>query len=189
MTTPLSAAQGGTGNKNNSATSLTTSRTFITNLGSTDAAEFNGTNNNIHGVTGTLPIANGGTGGSTLAAAQSSLGIVAGAFSPESVSNVPWSVPTMQNGWSISQPTVVRTGYRKVLGMLQLAINLTAGDVTDGKTIFTLPVGYRPSHIYSIPGMTGVGRIDVNPDGTVTTQANSFIGSGTLRVYCLLPLE
>ena len=41
---------------------MTTSRDFLTNLASTAAAGFNGSANNTHGVTGTLPVANGGTG-------------------------------------------------------------------------------------------------------------------------------
>lgn len=194
LTTPLSAAQGGTGNKNNSATSLTTSRTFITNLASTTAAGFNGTDNNSHGVTGTLPIANGGTGGSTLAAAQSSLGIVADAFSPASVSNVPWSVPTMQNGFSITLPTKIRTGYRKVLGMLQLCLNVSAdGAKNDGTIITILPAGYRPAIIHSVLcAVLGVdingARVDINPNGEVTCQG--YNGSTReVRFQVMIPLE
>lgn len=48
-----------------SADTLTTSRTFQTNLASTSAVGFNGSANNVHGVTGTLPVANGGTGATT----------------------------------------------------------------------------------------------------------------------------
>jgi hypothetical protein len=48
------------------ATALQTSRTFRTNLASTSTASFNGTANVTPGVTGTLPVANGGTGATTL---------------------------------------------------------------------------------------------------------------------------
>jgi len=51
-----------------SAATLTTSRDFLTNLASTSAAGFNGSANNTHGVTGTLPVANGGTGATTFTA-------------------------------------------------------------------------------------------------------------------------
>jgi hypothetical protein len=44
------------------ATTLQTARTIQTNLGSTAAASFNGSANITPGVTGTLPVANGGTG-------------------------------------------------------------------------------------------------------------------------------
>jgi hypothetical protein len=57
----LPVTQGGTGNTNGTVGQLTTARTFVTNLASTTAASFNGTANNSHGVTGILPISNGGT--------------------------------------------------------------------------------------------------------------------------------
>lgn len=50
-----------------SATKLATGRTFRTNLASTSTASFDGTANVTPGVTGILPVANGGTGNSTSA--------------------------------------------------------------------------------------------------------------------------
>ena len=47
------------------ATKLATSRTIRTNLASTSSSSFNGTANITPGVTGILPVANGGTGSST----------------------------------------------------------------------------------------------------------------------------
>ena len=47
------------------ATKLATARTIKTNLGSTTAASFDGTGNVTPGVSGTLPVANGGTGKTT----------------------------------------------------------------------------------------------------------------------------
>jgi len=49
-------------NTTGSAATLTTSRTFQTNLASTSTASFNGSANVTPGVTGTLAVANGGTG-------------------------------------------------------------------------------------------------------------------------------
>lgn len=81
LTTPLSQAQGGTGNINGdtagnsaSATKLATARTFQTNLSSTSNASFDGTANVTPGVTGTLPLANGGTGATAAPAARTALG-------------------------------------------------------------------------------------------------------------------
>lgn len=48
-----------------SATKLATARTFRTNLASTSAPSFDGTANCTPGVSGVLPIANGGTGSSS----------------------------------------------------------------------------------------------------------------------------
>ena len=56
------------------ATQLATARTFRTNLGSTNTASFNGTANVTPGVTGTLGLANGGTGATTAAAGRANLG-------------------------------------------------------------------------------------------------------------------
>lgn len=59
------------------ATKLKTARTIRTNLGSTSAASFDGTANITPGVTGTLPIGNGGTGATTAEAALTKLGAMA----------------------------------------------------------------------------------------------------------------
>ena len=56
------------------ATKLATARTIRTNLASTSAASFDGSGNITPGVTGTLPIANGGTGATTASAARNNLG-------------------------------------------------------------------------------------------------------------------
>lgn len=74
LTTPLSTANGGTGNANGTVARLTTPRSFQTNLGSTTAITFDGTANVSPGVTGILPIANGGTGASTGSNALINLG-------------------------------------------------------------------------------------------------------------------
>jgi hypothetical protein len=59
-------------NTTGSAATLTTARTIQTNLASTSSASFNGSANITPGVTGTLPIANGGTGQTTAQAAMNS---------------------------------------------------------------------------------------------------------------------
>lgn len=58
------------------ATKLKTARTIRTNLASTSSASFDGSANINPGVTGTLPIANGGTGATTAADACANLGAV-----------------------------------------------------------------------------------------------------------------
>lgn len=55
------------------AVKLQTGRTIRTNLGSTSAATFDGSANITPGVTGTLSVANGGTGGTTKTAAITNL--------------------------------------------------------------------------------------------------------------------
>lgn len=61
-----------------SATKLATARTIRTNLASTSTASFNGTDNVTPGVTGILPVANGGTGQNSLAKLAAQLGTAAG---------------------------------------------------------------------------------------------------------------
>ncbi len=58
-----------------SATKLVTSRSLTVDLGSTTAANFDGTSDASIGVSGELPIENGGTGASTQAGARSALGV------------------------------------------------------------------------------------------------------------------
>lgn len=58
----------------NTATQLATARTITANLASSTAGSFDGSANITVGVTGTLPIANGGTGATTAAAARTALG-------------------------------------------------------------------------------------------------------------------
>ena len=56
------------------ATKLATARTITANLASSTAGRFDGSANITVGVTGTLPIAKGGTGATTAAAARTALG-------------------------------------------------------------------------------------------------------------------
>lgn len=58
----------------NTATKLATARTITANLASSTAGSFDGSANITVGVTGTLPIANGGTGSTTADAARTALG-------------------------------------------------------------------------------------------------------------------
>lgn len=69
------AATATTATSASTASSLATARTIRTNLASTATASFNGTANIAPGVTGTLPVANGGTGATSAAAARTALGI------------------------------------------------------------------------------------------------------------------
>lgn len=112
--------------------------------------------------------------------------------------NTPWITPTMINDWSISGANLVRTGYRKVNGMVQLTLNVgTNRSHPDGQALLVLPVGFRPAFIMSFMNMVERGQpgregffsgIDINPDGTVTSQG--FTGSARyLRVHVMFPLE
>lgn len=156
--------------------SLTDAPTARTNLGFVD---------------GKLPLSLGGTGGKTLTEAQSSLGIKADAYTPAD-NTAGWITPTGANGWSVGS-TVVRTGYRKVMGKVQLSLNMTAnGAKADGTTMFTLPAGYVPTTIISVSSavsdLTTANRAEIQPDGRVVCQG--YNGSQrNLRLYIEYPVE
>lgn len=65
------------------ATKLAASKTVQVNLASTSAADFDGSANITPGVTGILPIANGGTGAATAEEALTALGAAAADHSHE----------------------------------------------------------------------------------------------------------
>lgn len=80
ITGAIPIVNGGTGNTSGlaaTATKLATARTVQTNLASAAAVSFDGSANVTPGVTGTLPIANGGTGAATAANVLTNLGITA----------------------------------------------------------------------------------------------------------------
>ena len=92
-----------------SAEKLATGRTIRTNLGSTSTASFDGTEDVTPGVTGTLPVSNGGTGATDVATAQSNLGIVP-------MNDIPnlyiWGKYTGNpSGYSLGTPTATWVGY------------------------------------------------------------------------------
>lgn len=69
---PKYAGSSSAGGSATSAVKLQNARTIQTNLASTSSASFDGTANVTPGVTGTLPVANGGTGQTTLNAGMNS---------------------------------------------------------------------------------------------------------------------
>lgn len=80
LTTPLSKAQGGTGNTTgaaDSAAQLATARALVVDLTSTTPASFDGTSDATLGATGSLPITKGGTGAGDSATARANLGVAA----------------------------------------------------------------------------------------------------------------
>jgi len=89
-------------NTTGSAATLTTSRTFQTNLASTSTASFNGSANVTPGVTGTLPVANGGTNTTTLTANKIMVGNgTSGVLTP---TNLHWDNTNSRLGIGTSTP-------------------------------------------------------------------------------------
>jgi len=93
------------------ATKLATARSVRTNLASTAAANFNGTANITPGVSGILPVANGGTGVNSIANLKTALGITpTSAVPPEYPSQVSYlSVNDEFGRWAEDTWKVVAT--------------------------------------------------------------------------------
>lgn len=140
----------------NSATKLATSRTIRTNLGSTSTASFDGTGNVTPGVTGTLPIANGGTGATTAADVRTNLEVA-------SIAELPnlyiWKVYTSEPGG----------GYT-----LENATTLDLGS-SNGQNSTTT---YEYANAISTDDQ---GNIVFVKDGSVSIAYNNMSGVETLR--------
>lgn len=103
LTTPLSIGQGGTGNTTGlaaSATKLQTARALSVDLGSTSPATFDGTADTSPGVTGILPVSNGGTGADSASAARTALGAAASGVNTD-ITSITGSAATLTTPRSI----------------------------------------------------------------------------------------
>ena len=170
----MAISQGGTGNTTGlaaSATKLATGRTIQTSLASTTASTFDGTAAITPGVTGTLGVANGGTGNTTGVATNVS-GTVAiangGTGNTTGVAtNVSGTVALANGGTGATTATTARTN----LGAAATSHTHAATDITSGTlSASVMPAGYLPS---------SAGTVDVAPTTAATT--NSSQGSVTLN--------
>lgn len=135
-------ANGGTASK---ANTLSTARTIQTNLESTSSESFDGSKNVTPGVTGTLPIANGGTGATTASAALTALGAAASSHTHSAYVN--------QNAFSnvvVGSTTVAADTATDTLTLVGNNVTLTPDTTNDKITIgitkanVTSALGYTP---------------------------------------------
>lgn len=111
------------------------------------------------------PVANGGTGSTTAAAARSALGVAFNA----------WANLTLQNSWTVISGR--RAAYRSFLDMVQVELQISGGTATDSTVLATLPVGFRPAFPLTVPvasppntalSTTVSGpRVTIATDGTI----------------------
>jgi len=90
-----------------------------------------------------------------------------------------WIVPAFMNGWINFNTTHNPAGYFKdSLGIVHLRGLVKNG--TNNTTIFTLPVGYRPSNrelqaVQTNLDTNTIGRVDILADGQVTVVSGSNV--------------
>ena len=206
-----------------SAASLTTSRSIAATGDAAWTVNFNGTANVTAAITlasvgaagtygsvttdakgrvtaGTVatPIANGGTGQTTQAAALTALlggaplSIAEGGTGLNAQSFADFS---LQNSWVVISSR--RAAYRKVMDNVQIEMQIVSGTATDGTLLATLPVGFRPSSLISIPVSSGPNatpsssvngpRVSIATDGQITCL-NCSSGTG-IAFVALIPLN
>lgn len=150
-------------NTTGSAATLTTSRTFQTDLASTSAVSFNGSANITPGVTGTLPIANGGTGATDAATARTNLGLGTSATLNEVVVSDASGQTTSGTSYvdmtGISTTLAANTMYAVDLYVLAESSN-TSGGLS-----------------FSLNGSTSATYVGIQYHG-VQASGNLFISSG-----------
>jgi hypothetical protein len=155
-----------------SAATLTTARTIQTNLASTSAASFNGSANITPGVTGTLAVANGGTGQTTYTDGQLLIGNTTGntltkstltAGSGISITNGAGSITIAASGGGGTVTSVSGTGTVNGLtltGTVTTSGSLTLGGTLSGVSLTSAVTGTLPL----ANGGTGAALTDPNAD-------------------------
>lgn len=146
------------------ATRLATARTIRTNLASTYAVAFDGSASITTGVTGTLPIANGGTGATTASTARNNLGaqskVLYGSSAPsdstgsngdmyvvlgsggfkKDIVDLIYPVGSIYISMNSTNPSTLFGGTWEAFGQGRVLIGAGTGD--DGNTSLSFPAGF-----------------------------------------------
>lgn len=169
LTTPLSKAQGGTGNTTgaaDSAAKLSTARALVVDLTSITPASFDGTGDATLGATGSLPITKGGTGAGDSATARSNLGAAA------SGSNGDITALTGLSG-GISGRTDGAAAAAGVVGEVLSSVTAAAVSVTSGTPLNVLSLSL-PAGEYELESallVTNSGNVTALSFGVSSTSA------------------
>lgn len=171
--------QGPPGSGSETANKLSTARTLQTNLASTTAAFFDGTANASIGVTGILPIANGGTNSSTASGAIGNL-----------VNGTTAETTIADDDYIPFRDTSASTGKKITLSSLKSAIGSTgsSGTVSEAEsakklsTARTFQTNLSSTSAVSFDGTTNVslgvtGVLGVANGGTSGTTATAAVGN------------
>lgn len=169
LTTPLSKAQGGTGNTigaADSAAKLSTPRALMVDLTSVTPSSFDGTADATIGATGSLPITKGGTGAGDAATARANLGAAA------SGSNGDITELTGLSG-GISGRTDGVAASAGVVGEVLSAVTSAAVSVTSGTPLNVLSLSL-PAGEYELESallVTNSGNVTALSFGVSSTSA------------------
>lgn len=169
LTTPLSKAQGGTGNTSgaaDSAAKLSTARALVVDLTSITPASFDGTVDATMGATGILPITKGGTGAGDAATARANLGAAA------SGSNGDITALTGLSG-GISGRTDGAAAAAGVVGEVLSAVTAAAVSVTSGTPLSVVSLSL-PAGEYELESallVTNSGNVTALSFGVSSTSA------------------
>jgi len=176
-------------NTTGSAATLTTSRTFQTDLASTSAVSFNGSANITPGVTGTLPIGNGGTGAATREAAEEAL--TRTTESTPLASDFTTSNTSATDVTGLSVAVAANSTYRYEV-WCEWASNNTSGTLTPNVTApaGATVTGYRQATLAASTVTNGAIGINTAAAGTANSRqfmvihgiCNTAGTSGTLQV-------
>lgn len=101
-----------------------------------------------------------------------------------------WATPLLQNTWSDYGTPYATAGYTKTSAGLVVLKGLIkrGGAAVSGETLFTLPVGYRPTYAmtFAVDSLDVSTTLTVGIDGTVvpTTNVNAgFLSLETVTFY------
>jgi len=87
-----------------------------------------------------------------------------------------WNAMGLVNGWAAYGGIFATPQFTKGSdGLVSFKGLIGSGVVTNGTTIFTLPVGYRPAEyqIFIVGTSIGAGSVEVMPDGRVISVATN----------------
>lgn len=134
------------------ATKLAIGKTIRTNLGSTAAATFDGTSNITPGISGTLPVANGGTGATTLTSGYALIGNGTSAVGLRAITNNTSATAAIAGSSNLVTMNTLRYALNRTTGVnssdtnystpMVRAIYAGTGSLTAGSSSLTSGVIY-----------------------------------------------